>query len=299
MVSTPDRLDDAADQPALQIDWDLHETRAVEDERPIPVEIQQRDGSLGHLPLPGCALALDNRAVWRYRARRPQARPLESRVQIRRVVDPGNAKRLQGCRKPGARDAEQRPQQTKFGPFQERRHAGQPVAATAARGAHDHRFGLVIGLVRHQQVKKAALAAGVAQETVACLARGLLHAGRGLRSRPGEHVGLDALASQQFACFTRFASRFDPKAMVDDEGDGPAGPLPGPSVGQQREAERVSPARDGDGQFGSRLEGRERRNQELELLKTERCCSGLVDHPQPFFWRSWSIRRFCRSVARG
>ena len=94
-------------------------------------------------------------------------------------------------------------------------------------------------------------------------------------------------------------SRLDPQAMVDDEGDGPAIPLASPSVGQQREAERVSPPRHGDGQLGSRLEGRERRHQALEIPKVERCRSGLVDHPQPFFWRSWSIRRFCRSVARG
>jgi hypothetical protein len=28
-------------------------------------------------------------------------------------------------------------------------------------------------------------------------------------------------------------------------------------------------------------------------------CPGWADHPQPFFWRSCSTRRFCRSMARG
>ena len=238
MVSASDRLDDAADQTPLQIERDLHEIRPVEGEGRAPalVEFQHCDGGFGHLPLLDRALAFGDKPVRRDVACRPQARPLEPRVQVRGIVDPGNAKRLQGRGKPGARNAEQRPQQANFGPFQKRRHAGQPVGATAARGAHDHRFGLVVGLMRHQQVKEAALPAGVAQETVARPARGLLHAGRRLRSRPGQHMGLDALASQQFAGCPRFASRLGPQAMVDDERGGPAVPLASPSVGQQREA---------------------------------------------------------------
>lgn len=96
-------------------------------------------------------------------------------------------------------------------------------------------------------------------------------------------MGLDALASQQFAGCPRFASRLGPQAMVDDERGGPAVPLASPSVGQQREAKGVPATRHGDRQLGSRLEGRERRHQALELPKIERCRSGLVDHPQPFF----------------
>ena len=35
------------------------------------------------------------------------------------------------------------------------------------------------------------------------------------------------------------------------------------------------------------------------FAREERMSTRPSRHPQPFFWRSWSMRRFCRSVARG
>lgn len=286
MVSTPDCLDDAADQPALQIDRDLLETSPVNGDGPIALELEQRHAGLGDLRLLTGALALGHRAVGRRNARSPQTRPLEPGVEVRGVVDPDNASRPQGRRKPGPRHAEQRSQQTDVGPFEQCRHAGKPIGAAAARGAHGHRLGLIVGLMRDQQVQDAVLAAGIAQQTIARLPGGLLDASRRLRSRPLQHVACDALVSQLLAGRLSFAGRLGAQAMVDNEGSGSAAPLSRPSVGQQGEAERIPAARNGDGQLGSRLERRERRHQAFELPMIERCRSDLVAHPQPFFWRS-------------
>ena len=54
----------------------------------------------------------------------------------------------------------------------------------------------------------------------------------------------------------------------------------------------------GDGKDGTGFERREGRHQRRELGGRERP-GGSSAHPQPFFWRSWSMRRFCKSVARG
>ena len=198
MVSAPDRLDDAADQTPLQIERDLHEGLAFKGNSLVPrlilVEFQQRDTGLGYLPLLARTLALGNRPVRRRQARGPKPRPLEPRIHIGGIVDPDNAKRRQGRRKSDARHAEQRPQDSELRPFEQRRHAGEPIGSTATRGAHHYRLGLVVCLMRDQQMQNAALVAGLAQQAVARLARGLLHAGRRLGSCPMQYVALDALA---------------------------------------------------------------------------------------------------------
>jgi len=85
--------------------------------------------------------------------------------------------------------------------------------------------------------------------------------------------------------------------MVDDQAEYPAAPRPNPLVRQQREGERITATRNGNGQDRLGLERREGRHQGREIGRRQGQCD--VAHPQPFFWRSWWMRRFCKSVARG
>ncbi len=86
--------------------------------------------------------------------------------------------------------------------------------------------------------------------------------------------------------------------MVDDQPDHATVASCRPVVRQQRQRQQIAAAGYGDGKEGRRLERLERRHQ----LREGAGADGLRwpgDHPQPFFWRSCSTRRFCRSVARG
>lgn len=86
--------------------------------------------------------------------------------------------------------------------------------------------------------------------------------------------------------------------MIDDQTDDLAGARARPLVCQQREGEGIATAGHGNGEHRRVLERFEGRHQPRERGRIERSIAGPA-HPQPFFWRSWSTRRFCRSVARG
>ena len=71
----------------------------------------------------------------------------------------------------------------------------RPSGPLPSGGAHRHRLGLVVGMMRHQQMKDTARPTGLEQQAIACRARGLLKAyasawrrssaGPGVRCRDG------------------------------------------------------------------------------------------------------------------
>ncbi|MDB5486984.1 MAG: hypothetical protein JWQ58_699 [Reyranella sp.] len=87
--------------------------------------------------------------------------------------------------------------------------------------------------------------------------------------------------------------------MIDDQRDGATALLRSPLARQQGETQRIATAGNGNSEIGTCLERRKRRHQAREGRSVDGKLLAKVAHPQPFFERSWSIRRFCRSVARG
>ena len=96
----------------------------------------------------------------------------------------------------------------------------------------------------------------------------------------------------------RFLVRTGSQAMVDNQGDDLPAPRHRPVTHEQGQGQRVpsSRHRHGDDRLG--LERLERRHEAGERFAIQRpdVFGGQL---HPFFWRSWSIRRFWRSVARG
>ena len=80
--------------------------------------------------------------------------------------------------------------------------------------------------------------------------------------------------------------------MVHDQGDG--APLPGddPLARQQGQAQRIAATGNGHRKVGMSLEGREGRHQTFEGRSAQSGRDGGDAHPQLFFCRSWSMRRF-------
>ena len=163
---------------------------------------------------------------------------------------------------------------------------------------HRHGLGLIIGVMGEQQMQDAAPAAFVAQQPVAGRPRRLLQASPRLGARPGEDRAVDAVTRQQVGRRRRLARRFGAQAVVDDQADHAAAAPGRPVVRQQDQRQRIAAAGYGDGEDGRRLERLERRHQAREGAGAE-WLRWRGAHPQPFFWRSCSTRRFCRSVARG
>ena len=190
-----------------------------------------------------------------------------------------------------------RPQQAGLALLDQGGHAGEPIGPARPRGAHGHGLGLVVGVMGDQQMQDAVTPASLEQQAIARLARGFLQPACRLGAAPAQDLCGDAVASEQIARPRRLAGGFAAQAVIDDQADDPALQLGGPFMRQQRERERIAAARHGNGKNGTGFERRERRHQRRELGARERLGGGA--HPQPFFWRSWSMRRFCKSVARG
>ena len=227
-----------------------------------------------------------------------KSRALEARIGVGRIVDPRHATSDQRRREPRPENPKQRPQEPHFRQLERSRHAGKTIRTALPGGAHGDRFGLVVGMVGDQQMENAASATGFAQQPIARHARGFLQAGARLGFGPAQDLGLATVASEQGHGRGRFRRRFGPQRMVDDQaGDAPAARA-GPLLSQQRQSERIASAGYGNRDDGCALERLERRHQALELRSLKRSVAGRA-HPQPFFWRSWSTRRFCRSGARG
>ena len=128
------------------------------------------------------------------RRRRPAARgSFSCRARPRRskrgstyegIVEPLHA----ACEERGGearpRDGEQGSQQPHLRLLDQGRHAGEAVGAAPAGRAHGHGLGLIVGVVRQQQMQDAPAPAFPAQQPIARRAGRLLKAGAGLGAGP-------------------------------------------------------------------------------------------------------------------
>lgn len=294
MIPPTQRLDQPANQTLLHTEGEAPESSAIKGHGTVPSEVQQRHGGVGDLPLLSGPLAANGPLLLKRShrlSRGPQTGPLEARVSVGRVVNPGNAFRLQDRCQPLPRHRQQRPQQADVSAFDQGRHAGEPVRPTLPRRPHGHGLGLVVSVVSHQEVEDTSAAAGVPQQPISRLASGQLQAGCGLRPRPGENTALDLQSIQQISRCRGFGRRLGAQPVIDDQGKRLSSALARPAVGQQHETERIPPARHGDRKVGSRFERPEGRHQAREFCPVERdgaerCGGRPIAHPQPFFWRS-------------
>src|SRR5580704_16319833 len=111
MVPPTHRLDDAAEQPCLQVAAQAGESGSVDGRPAGLVERQQGDRGTRQFAVADRPFDAAARVRERGRPTRPQPRPFEARIDIRGVIQPLYAAREKRGREPGARYAEQRAQQ--------------------------------------------------------------------------------------------------------------------------------------------------------------------------------------------
>jgi hypothetical protein len=224
--------------------------------------------------------------------------PLEAQIDIRRIVDPGDAMLDQRRGEALASHGQQRSQQTEIGRFDKGSHAREAVRSAAARRPHGNRLGLVIGMVPDKKMKNAALPACLGQQPVTRRASRFLKATGTPGAAPVQDRTFYSVRTQRFCRLTGLVCRFRPQAVIDDQGEETASTTANPFVCQQRQTTRIATAGNGNRDVGMCLEGLERRHEARERRPVDGTARHKI-HPQPFFCRSWSIRRFCKSVARG
>ncbi len=177
MVPPAHGLDQAAEQPRLQIATQACKSSPVDGRHALLVELQHVHSGLGQCAVADRSFGAATPHARRRRAAiRPQPRPFEARVDVRGIVEPRHAAREERGGELGPRYREQRPQQAHVGLLDQGRHAGQTVGTALAGSPHGHGLGLIIGVMGEQQVQDAAPAAFVAQQPVARRPRRLLQA---------------------------------------------------------------------------------------------------------------------------
>ncbi|OFX01088.1 MAG: hypothetical protein A3D94_03020 [Alphaproteobacteria bacterium RIFCSPHIGHO2_12_FULL_66_14] len=195
MVAPANRQDNPAEQAGLKVGSQPAEPGAVDGGNTSLIEIERLHRRFGQATLPCRAdAAFDHRS--RNRRRRAQARPLEARIDVGRIVDPFDAAHQKRRSQARPRHREQWAEQPHVRPFDHRGHAGKTIGATAARGAHRHGFSLVIGMMRQKEMQDATTAAFIAQQTVALGPCGCLKTTLRLFSNPAKHRSLDAMPIQ-------------------------------------------------------------------------------------------------------
>ncbi len=299
MIAAAQSLHDATGQPATKIEGQAFDGRAVYRDTAILAGLEHCHTGTGSPPLVARPHTICIRQAERNRSRAAQARPLEARIAVGGIIDPADASRAERGGQARTWHRQQRSQETNLRPFDQSRHAGEPVRPACPRRPHRDRLSLVVCVVRDEEVKDAPLPAGVAQQPVAGGARGFLQARLRLVSTPTQDEALDSAVLQHTCRRQRFFRCRRSQAVIDDQREHSAAPRARPFMRQQGEAERISTAGNGDAEFGACLERFERRHQAREGRPVDGSRLDGIAHPQPFFCRSWSIRRFCRSVARG
>lgn len=255
MIGPTQGLHEATHQPSLKIGGQAFQGSPVECDTSVRPMFEERDTSLGGPGLLIGAHTVCIRLASLNSTRQPQSRPLETGVGIGGVVDPGDVSRLERGRQTHPPHGQERPQETNLRPFDERRHAREPVRAAGPGGAHRNRLGLVVGVMSHQEMKDAALPAGFPQQTIAGVARRLLKTSLRLRTGPVQHDAFDALPFQHARRRPRFAGRFRSQSMIHDQRQDTTASPDGPLVRQQGEAQRIATAGNGDSEMRTCLEG--------------------------------------------
>ncbi|MDB5486983.1 MAG: hypothetical protein JWQ58_698 [Reyranella sp.] len=208
MIAPTQGLDDTAHQPATKIGWHASDGPPVDCDTPVLQGLEKLDAGLRGLGLLASTHMVCVRPAGLNSSCQSQANPLETRVGIGRIVDPGNASLGERGRQARPRHSQERSQEANLRPFDESGHAGEPVRAAGAGRTHRDRLGLVIGVMSHQKMKDAAVPAGLAQQAIAGVAGGLLKASLRLRAGPAQNDAFDALPLEHARRRQRFVRRF-------------------------------------------------------------------------------------------
>ena len=185
------------------------EAGPIDGERRLPVELQRSDRRLRPGALAAARPPLSSAGIDGASGSRPRRRARSKReVDVRGSSIHGTPRAIERRGQPRPRHREQRPQQPHVRPFDQRRHAGKAIEAAAARRAHGHGLGLVVGVMGKQQMQDAAAPAFAATTAdSARSARPACRPLRGLASGPAQDVRLDAEPRQQVARVGGFLRR--------------------------------------------------------------------------------------------
>src|SRR5205814_6203605 len=104
----------------------------------------------------------------------PQARPLESGVEVARIAYEGLSLSFQECHEAIPCDAEQRTQQSAVGELANRRHPGEAVRAAASSAPDQKRLNLIVPVVTGQELHTGVIAAPVVKNAMASRVRRFL-----------------------------------------------------------------------------------------------------------------------------
>lgn len=153
--------------------------------------------------------------------------------------------------------------------FDQSRHAGQAIGTAAADGAHRHRFGLIVGVMSHEEMKEPALPARLEQQAIPRSACSFLKAAHRLGTGPAKNVGRDVVTDQKIARSRGLGRGLGAQAMIHDQSDDMAAARQSPFAGQKREHQGISATRDSNGNDRLALEWREGRHQGRERLRRQ------------------------------
>ena len=177
------------------------------------------------------------------------ARPGEDRIGIGRIVEKILALAAAIIDQNLFAQAEQGADKAPAGKHLVARHSREAGKAAAAREPDQHRFPLVVGMVRHGHGLGAYRSGVVEQQGIAGGARLFLHAGRRLFAAPGEDGVIKAEIARPAADLERFGARFRPQPVIDGRGmERDAGPRIPPAPRETRQRQRIRPAGNRDQQ---------------------------------------------------
>jgi len=246
----------------------------------------------------------------------PEAGALEGRFAVARVGQEGLALSVEQRGKARLRYGEQGPHQAHPCHLAEGGHAGETVDAAASPPTDQIGLGLVLAVMRGQEMEAALGAAPLREQIVARRTRRFLDSGRGLRVGPRQHMMFDAASRHPAADRLRFVGAFRPQTVIDGQSRQSAAALARPAIGQDRQRETVGTAGQRDGNEGMPLEPAdsvECRSQLRQTQRRRRCRDGVDPGQQPrrFFsvearsliaapgagksWSSWvsAMQAFC------
>jgi len=191
---------------------------------------------------------------------------LVSLVPVGRILDPGLARRKKCGLETMRRHGEEGPDEPDAIARRYRRHSGEAVQAAASE-PHDDRLRLVAGVVGEREMQDGMTSAPVEEQPVARLP------GLGLEGRAGASGGPtpdqapagNTALGEPAGDLERFARGGSPQAVIHGERDDFAAPRARPTVCEKHQRQAVGPARYGDGQAGTLLEGPKGRHKSGEF----------------------------------
>ncbi len=169
----------------------------------------------------------------------PDPDPFEARVEIRRVLHPGDALLHQEIAEHRGRNPEQGPQDHHRVARRDARHPRE--TANAAAGAHDPQLVLIARMMTKEEMNDSGLARRTGQRGVTRFARAGLQGGT-RRQAQTQDAAAHGEPCKPLGGFGGFPAGFGAETMIDDERDAFSTTLAGPGCGEKNESRAVSPS---------------------------------------------------------